>query len=60
MDVYAAGVYSASFDLQSKIFKDKLMEAEREARRSVMHFLESFIYLNERPALVDKIRDDRV
>ena len=56
MKLYLAGIYTANFDLRSRLFS-RLTDVEKQHRTEVKYLLESYHYIN-RQSSVDKIRRD--
>lgn len=58
MKLYLAGLYTSNFDLHGRVYA-KLDEREKEMRRGVDWFLESYHYIH-RPKAVERIRREGV
>jgi len=58
VELYLAGLYTSNFDIEGRLF-NRLTEAEKEHRKAVRYYLESYHYIH-RQSFIDKIRKDKI
>ena len=56
MKLYTAGVYTSNFDIDGRLF-NRLTDVEKDSRRGIKHYLESYHYI-QKQSFIDLLRKD--